>query len=123
MPGTADQARKKMKNEIRGLPGRNRGGVPLMTRLLPALLLLAVMAATAGCNGLLASSRPQPEALPYDGHTLQYTVLARSYRAQGRYELAREHYLRALATAEDATLRSRLAAELDGVDRLLLTQR
>lgn len=52
-------------------------------------------------------------------HNLQ---LGRQYVAEGRYELAREHYLFALA-ASDETNKDIIAQELHGVDLMVKTQR
>ena len=52
-------------------------------------------------------------------HNLQ---LGRQYIAEGRYELAREHYLFALA-ASDETKKDVIAQELHAVDLMVKTQR
>ena len=49
---------------------------------------------------------------------------ARQYSAQGRYELAREHFLLAYAAAEgNTTLRGMLQHEIKGVDLMIRTLR
>lgn len=53
---------------------------------------------------------------------LNYRI-ARDYAADGRYELAREHYLLALAAAGTPELRNSLARELSGVDKMIKSLR
>lgn len=49
---------------------------------------------------------------------------ARAYSAEGRLELAREHYLLAYAAAEgDAPLRAALEREIQAVDLMIKTMR
>ena len=56
--------------------------------------------------------------------SLQNYRAARAYSAQGRLELAREHYLLAHAAAEgDAELQGMLEKELVAVDRMIKTLR
>lgn len=49
--------------------------------------------------------------------------LARDYQAQGRYELARQHYLLALASSRTAQTQSTLQRELDSLDRKIAAKR
>jgi hypothetical protein len=100
--------------------------------MLAALCLLAT-----GCAGLSqplamlpeTNKKPAPEpeptvlAAPYHEHALYNFRLGRTYMAEGRYELAKERYLLALSVSRNEELRERLAAELDGVEKLLKTQR
>ena len=81
-----------------------------------ALMLLGPVAFT-GC------AKPQPEALPYHGHALHNFHLGRKYQAEGRYEMARDRFLQALATAEDTDMRMRLAKEIQATDKLIKLQR
>ncbi|MGE4299352.1 MAG: hypothetical protein AB7E47_15155 [Desulfovibrionaceae bacterium] len=85
-----------------------------------------------GCapGGACLDGKPEPPAwttgltsMPYHEHALYNFQLGRGYMAQGRYELARERYLLALAVARDDAMRMRLSEELDAVDRLILSQR
>lgn len=82
------------------------------------LLLLASLAlpALAGCGRQVASVPESDEAL-HNWHQ------GRTYQAQGRYELAREHYLLALAAARSDDVRDALTREVDVVDRQIKTLR
>lgn len=82
-----------------------------------------------GCG--LFSSSADKSARPGSGVALirespvslhNYRV-AREYAVSGRYELAREHYLLAYASAEDAAVRDMLARELEAVDLMIRTLR
>jgi hypothetical protein len=48
---------------------------------------------------------------------------ARYFQAQGRYELAREHYLLALSASRTDDVRAALGDELNAVDRQIKTLR
>lgn len=49
--------------------------------------------------------------------------LGRGYAAAGRYELAKEHYLLALASANSRDLRQSLSEELEAVDLMIRSLR
>lgn len=66
------------------------------------------------------ASGPVP---PHNSNALWHLQVGRDYAAQGRYELAKEHLLKALASNSDPNLRGRLAHELQSVDTMLETQR
>lgn len=72
---------------------------------------------------LTGCARPQAEAVPYHAHALHNFYLGRKYQAQGRYEMARDRFLQALATAEDAKMRARLVKEIQAADKLIKLQR
>lgn len=82
------------------------------------LLLLTSLALTAltGCGKQVASVPESDEAL-HNWHQ------GRTYQAEGRYELAREHYLLSLAAARSDDVRDALAREVDVVDRQIKTLR
>ena len=84
--------------------------------LLLACLALPALTALAGCGKQVASVPESDEAL-HNWHQ------GRTYQAQGRYELAREHYLLALAAARSDDVRDALAREVDVVDRQIKTLR
>lgn len=81
-------------------------------------LLLACLAlpGLAGCGKQVATVPESDEAL----HNWQQ---GRTYQAQGRFELAREHYLLALAAARSDDTRDALAREVHVVDRQIQTLR
>lgn len=83
--------------------------------LLPGFLL-AVAILMNGCGGRVAT-------VPDSDEAIQNWHLGRDYQAQGRYELAREHYLLAIAAARTADVHDALARELAVVDRQLRSLR
>ena len=86
----------------------------------------------SGCstmkNALNAATGAQPEA---DIATTEHNPIsiwnyrtAREYSSQGRFELAREHYLLAYAAANgDPVMRDALQKELHAVDLMIKTLR
>lgn len=101
-----------------------------MLRKIAAIMILAAL--PVGCASLSARApeqqAPPPEptdvvAAPYDANALHNFYVGRQFVAQGRYELAREHYLLALASAREEAMRDTLVAELQNVDRLIKTLR
>jgi hypothetical protein len=70
---------------------------------------------------------PVPEAevvaAPYHGQALYNYAVARSYMAEGRYVLAREHLLLALSSTVRDDLRRRVARDLEAVDQSIKSQR
>ncbi len=85
--------------------------------MLGALLLLA-----AACSKPM-EPRQRLAVPPYHEHTISNFTLARLYMSKGRYELAREHLLLALASAREEDMRSRLAQELEAVELMIATKR
>jgi hypothetical protein len=49
--------------------------------------------------------------------------MGKNYMAKGRYELAREHLLLALAASDNVETRNVIAHELNSVDLMIQTQR
>ncbi len=97
--------------------------------VLASILAAALMGGCATMSELLPKDPPPPPtpmdvvAAPYSGNALQNFYIGRQYVAQGRYELAREHYLLALASAREEAMRDTLVTELQTVDRLIKTLR
>ena len=60
---------------------------------------------------------------PFNSNSRWHLQLGRDFAAQGRYELAREHLLMALASNADPMLRGMLTHELKSVDAMIKTQR
>lgn len=96
--------------------------------LLSALALLTL----AGCSLFQSSSSTagssRPEAgvaiTPHNPVSLHNYKAARAYSAEGRLELAREHYLLAYAAAEgDGPLRAALEREIRAVNMMIRTVR
>jgi hypothetical protein len=83
------------------------------------LLLFTVLASGCGsAKNAFNSPARGPEA-----NSRWNQQVARNYMAQGRYELAREYYLMALAANTDAKNRAVIAHELKSVDTMIQTQR
>jgi hypothetical protein len=55
--------------------------------------------------------------------TLRHWRTARDYERQMRYELARQHYLLALASCRSSQTREQLKRELEGIDLQIRTMR
>ena len=95
------------------------------------VLVLLVMVALSGCSALECKKsttvqRPaeyQVVASPYSSNSMQNLYIGRQYIAQQRYELAKEHFLLGLASAEHENMREQLVSEITAVNRLLETLR
>ncbi|SIN71941.1 hypothetical protein [Halodesulfovibrio marinisediminis] len=94
------------------------------------VLILIAMVALSGCalksKKPVAVQRPaeyKVVASPYSSNSMQNLYIGRQYVAQQRYELAREHFLLALASAEHENMREQLVSEITAVNRLLETLR
>ena len=94
---------------------------------LPLLIcLILACPATAVANALAAS---EPEQLLVDASLStkslekRYLKEARKYRAEGRYELARQSYVLALSICSDVKRLNIIRQELDGLELLLRTLR
>jgi len=74
-----------------------------------------------GCGS--GSKRNTEPVAPHNSNSLWNLQLGRDYAAQGRFELAREHLLMALASNSDPHMRGLLTHELKSVDTMLKTQR
>jgi len=72
-----------------------------------------------GCS----SNRHTGPVAPHNSNTLWNVQLGRDYAAQGRFELAREHLLMALASNSEPHMREMLNHELKSVDTMIKTQR
>lgn len=98
-------------------------------RTIAILLSCTALLAFSGCSlfrGTPESSRPGAEIALTNHHpvSIQNYRAARSYSAEGRLELAREHYLLAYAAAEDdPPLRDLLERELRAIDLMIKTMR
>ncbi|MCG8529983.1 MAG: hypothetical protein MI749_04890 [Desulfovibrionales bacterium] len=88
-----------------------------------AILLLA------GCSTITPGEKtapqvpPQVVSSPYSTNSIQNLYIGRQYVAEKRYELAKEYFLLALASAENETMREQLVTEITSVNRLLETLR
>lgn len=88
----------------------------------PILLLLCL------CLGACAMGTPAEEpvntmVVEYNTDCLRSYKAARDFTAAGRYELAKEHYLIALASANTPALQDALVKELDSVNLMIKSLR
>lgn len=99
--------------------------------IVSAAIIIAFML-TPGCSFFKGLGEPGREeariangvaVTQYSSDSLRNYKTARDYAAQGRYELAREHYLLALASASDPNLQDALAQELESVDMMIKSLR
>lgn len=87
------------------------------------MMLLLVAFLFAGCSKSAHFSGDRAVLTNYDANCLWNLQVGRDYVAQGRYELAREHYLLALASSGDPETRQLIGHELQSVDTMIKTQR
>lgn len=90
----------------------------LAVLVLPCLLLLA-----GGCGLTSYVSNERMAVTPHDPNCLMHLKKGRDYVAQGRYELAKEHYLMAVAACREGESREVATQELKAVDMMIQTQR
>lgn len=91
------------------------------TYIVSICLLAASLLLFGGCA---EKKSPEPEA-PAPTYTAaqQNYMLGHQLVAAGRFELAREHLLMALASAEEDDFKLRITTDLAAVDRMLRTTR
>ena len=93
------------------------------------VLLLILFAAGSGCASRGVSSSANSESAGQSiGNSgtdisVQYLKQARTYRAQGRYDLARQSYAKALATCQSNANLAVIEHELAGTELLIRTMR
>lgn len=95
------------------------------------VLFIALVVALSGCTAFKARKSPTTQrptvykvvASPYSSNSMQNLYIGRKYIAEQRYELAKEHFLLALASAEHENMREQLVSEITAVNRLIETLR
>ncbi len=97
-------------------------------RFLLVLLCIVVCVACARARrdrtGQTVMTKTEVEALNFNhSHSRAYLQQARAYRAQGRYELARQSYVQALSICSDGPTLKVIQRELEGINLLLRTMR
>ena len=103
---------------------RLRGGLLTKKALSTAsLLMLLLLGGLPGCSYVPYFSSERAAVVPHDQTSLWNLKLGREYTAEGRYELAKEHYLMALASCSDSETRTIVDHELHAVDLMIQTQR
>ena len=94
-----------------------------LLQFLSIFVLAGVMAACSSISSLSDGGRPDRTVVtPHSPTGLLNLQLARQYAAEGRFELAREHYLLALAASNDHN-RDSIAQELHATDMMIKTLR
>lgn len=98
-----------------------------LTQYCTAAVLFAVIL-LSGCSTPAEAPAPPPPppaqvVVDYDAQALTSYRQARQFVAEGRYELAREQYLIALAIARNDYMRERLMHELKAADLMLRSSR
>jgi hypothetical protein len=91
-----------------------------------SILCLLLILSFAGCSpGKIFSrfSSDRVVIVPHDPNSLWNLKLGREYAASGRYELAKEQYLMALASSSDEETRTIVSHELHAVDLMIQAQR
>ena len=87
------------------------------------LVIFLLLSGLAGCAYTPYLSSERTAVVPHDPNSLWNMKLGREYAAAGRYELAKEHYLMALASCSDTETRTIVSHELHAVDLMIQTQR
>ncbi len=93
-----------------------------LTRCLCVALLLCFGLASAPIAVCSASANDTTEK-PMDADTARNLSFAKKYRLEGRYELARQHYLLALATTNTTNMRDIIQHELETIELQIRTLR
>ena len=86
-------------------------------------VMLLALVLLAGCSKTNDFWGDRAVMTNYDANCLWNIQVGREYAAQGRYELAREHFLLALAASDDHETRQLIGHELKSVDTMIKTQR
>jgi hypothetical protein len=94
-----------------------------------AILTLPGFGVVDSINPLLKNPSPAetksgvPHIVDYAPDSIAHYLLGRDYAASGRYELAREQYLLALAAADNREMQQSLMQELDSVNMMIKSLR
>ena len=88
-------------------------------KVLSAALLCAALAS----GSAYAASSEHFDSIRDTQTTQRHWALARDYEKQMRYELARQHYLLALAACRSEASQAQLRRELEGIDLQIRTMR
>jgi hypothetical protein len=92
--------------------------------LLPVILsILAGGCSLAEFAGFKSETGNNTTVLEYNPDCLRNYKAGRDFAAAGRYELAREHYILALASSGNSNLRETLTHELDNINLMIKSLR
>ena len=97
--------------------------MPAWTRCLAACVLLCGFAFAHADHVRAAGASAAFDRFADTKATVQNWKLARDYERQMRYELARQHYLLALASCRSEPAQTQLRRELESVDLQIRTMR
>lgn len=90
--------------------------------LLPILCLGILAAACAGCS-MFGSSKAKSAAVSYSDQSLYNYKQGQYYASAGRFELAKEYYLLALAATSDPEMQDAISRDLEAADAAIQIQR
>jgi hypothetical protein len=80
-----------------------------------------------GCSAMRADAGEEEHwrtaVAAYNPDSLRNYKAGRDFAAAGRFELAREHYLMALASNDDPAMQEALVKELDSIDLIIKSLR
>lgn len=89
----------------------------LVTLCVPPASAESAVSAESAAPPARQVKKPRSDAVPRDsGETVRYWKMARKYKNQMRYELARQHYLLALASSRSDQTVQRIQRELQIVE-------
>ncbi len=94
-----------------------------MRHIILIICLLGSLFLAAGCGVQSYFSNDRVAVVPYDPNAMRSIQQGRAYAAEGRYELAKEQYLMALASSNDGSTQAIASHELEAVDRMIHAQR
>lgn len=86
-------------------------------------LIILLCCLLCGCGAARQDLIADGVVTPYDANCLRNMALAKDYAGQGRFELAKEHYLLALASSTDPETKNFITRELYSVDMMIKTER
>lgn len=87
------------------------------------MIIMIFSALLAGCANLKAEPPKTATVEAYDGNAVYHYALGRRYQAQGRYLLARESFLQALAMSRDEEFRNLVAGDIEATDKAIRSKR
>lgn len=92
-------------------------------RLLLSAIFLIMFIITGANISHSATRQVRPTVRPGPDLGVQFINLARIYREQGRYELARQAYAQAISTCQNSANLEIIKREMSGVELLIRTMR
>ena len=91
--------------------------------LVLALTLAALTAGCSGCSIFQSSPDKSAAAVAYSDQSLYNYKQGQYYASAGRFEIAKEYYLLALAATTDPEMQDAISRELEAADAAILIQR